>query len=194
MKRGTTLFRALALTTAGIGVVLLGKEFLAPRPDLAVLGTVGAFSLIDQDGKPFRRADLLGRLSVAAFIFTECGGQCPMMSRQMARIQALVPPEAGLQLLSISVDPGHDTPAVLSSYARRYGAQPDRWRFLTGKPEVIYRLAQKGFRLAADGRTSDAITHSSRLVLLDRQIRIRGYYEGTDEAAVRQLLKDLHRL
>ena len=102
-----------------------------------------------------------------------------------------------MQLVSFTVDPDHDTPSVLASYASHYGAQPGRWRFVTGRREAISALAQDGFRLGvgeAEGTPAEPITHSVRLVLIDQQGRLRGYYDATDPEAVNRLTRDVKRL
>jgi protein SCO1/2 len=169
--------------------------------DLPVLGQVPDFSLVRSDGSEVRRTDLDGAPWVAGFIFTTCSGICPIMSNQMARVQKGLPEDSPVHLVSITVDPRHDTPEVLSAYARRFGARPDRWYFLTGKSELIYRLAGEGFHLAAgelaewDPIMDDGpFFHSSRLSLVDAEGRIRGYYDGTEPGQVNRLQQDLKRL
>lgn len=109
--------------------------------------------------------------------------------------------EKDLRLVSITVDPKQDTPKVLSEYARRFGADPEHWLFLTGEKEAIYRLAQEGFRLGAaeiphDKRPESGATHthSPRFVLIDRKVQIRGYYASTDAEAMVRLRRDLRTL
>jgi protein SCO1/2 len=120
------------------------------------------------------------------------------MNRTMAKIQELLPLEAEVRLVSFSVDPETDTPDVLKSYARRYSQEGKPWNFLTGSRPTIERLARESFRLGVGPKQEDGgvepITHSNRMVLVDRQLRIRGYYTGTEEASIPQLLKDVARL
>lgn len=164
-----------------------------------MLGTLPAFSLTTQAGRPLIRADLEGRPWVAAFIFTRCAGICPAMTSRMARLQHEVP--AGTRLVSFSVDPRHDTPEVLTRYAHDFHAGPD-WLFVTGTQEALFALAVDGFKLGASEVPSDqqaaggdgAFLHSSKLVLVDGTGQLRGYYDSTEEAAVRDLLSDLGRL
>jgi protein SCO1/2 len=100
--------------------------------------------------------------------------------------------------VSISVDPEHDDPAVLREYAARFGADPARWRFLTGETPAIERLVRDGFRLslatlpeAERAGHPEPITHSDRFVLVDGELRIRGYYHGTDDDDLARLERDL---
>ena len=114
---------------------------------LPVYGSVPDFALIDQRGRPVRRADLDGKVWIANFIFTNCPDECPLMTSEMAQLQSDLAHSVDLRFVSISVDPERDTPAVLSQYAERFNADPDRWFFLTGDKRAIYRLAREGFRL-----------------------------------------------
>lgn len=102
--------------------------------------------------------------------------------------------DTGVQLVSFTVDPQHDTPAVLRDYAAKLNAPSERWKFLTGDKIAIYQLAENGFKLAAtDGGTGGPI-HSTRLVLIDRGGVIRGYYDATDSDAITRLLADTQHL
>jgi protein SCO1/2 len=162
-----------------------------PATPLPVLGTVKPFALIDQHHQLVDLKTLEGSPWVADFIFTSCRGQCPLLSQRMERLQALIPPEEPVHLISISVDPEHDTPAILEAYARRYHAHPERWKFLTGEPAAIRRLIQDSFKVGANEET---IRHSSHLVLVDGHAQIRGYYDGLDEQEIQRLVQDLSRL
>jgi cytochrome oxidase Cu insertion factor (SCO1/SenC/PrrC family) len=115
---------------------------------LPVYGSVPDFSLIDQNSRPVRKADLEGKIWIADFIFTTCPDECPLMTAEMARLHSDLADVQELRLVSITVDPEHDTPAVLSRYAERFHADPERWLFLTGEKRAIYRLAREGFRLS----------------------------------------------
>lgn len=177
---------------------------------LEVYGDVPDFSLVERSGRRITRADLLGRVWIANFIYTQCTETCPLQSAKLARLQAEFVGEQDLRLVSISVDPERDTPAVLSRYAERYAADPVRWLFLTGDKRAIYRLATEGFRLgvvdpddpARAGRVSrwlapepalathgskGLVMHSPRLVLVDRQARIRAYHRPDDEQSLDRL-------
>jgi len=124
-------------------------ELLLARtaPRLPVYGSLPDFALVERSGRPVRRLDLEGKIWVASFIFTNCSDECPLMTAEMARLQADVAPMPDLRLVSITVDPERDSAAVLSQYAERFTADPERWLFLTGDKEAIYRLARDGFRL-----------------------------------------------
>lgn len=180
-------------------------------------GRVPTFSLVERSGRRVTLADLRGKVWVANFIYTECTETCPLQSLQMSRIQGEFSGSPDLRLVSITVDPGHDTAEVLSRYAERYGADPQRWLFLTGPKEVIYALAKEGFKLIVEdagpsarlpGRPSTfgprqafashgskgLILHSSRFVLVDRQGRIRAYHRTDDPESLARLRKNLRVL
>ena len=185
-----------------------------PLEGLRVFGVVPDFSLIERSGRRVKLSDLRGKVWIANFIYTHCPDTCPLQSAQMARLQGDFATEGDLRLVSITVDPERDTREVLSQYANRFGADPDRWLFLTGEKGAIYRLAQEGFRLsvvdpeervegrlfeprsalAHHGETGKQFIHSSRFVLVDRQARIRGYYQSTDDEALQRLRKDVRTL
>jgi protein SCO1/2 len=149
------------------------------------------FSLIDKSGTPVTLADLKGQVWVANFFFTNCPAQCPAMNLRMGQIQRALPDGAAAKLVSITVDPDNDSPEVLAEYAKTFHAKDDRWLFLTGDKQAIIRLAKEGFKLPAGENPND---HSLRLALVDRDGRIRGYYNSTDEKSVAELQERLIEL
>ncbi|MET0554039.1 MAG: SCO family protein [Vicinamibacteria bacterium] len=188
------LLAVLGLVAAAAGLYLRRE-----RPaDLPVLGTVPSFTLIERSHRTVTLDDLRGRPWVAGFIFTRCGGICPAMTARMKDLRAAAPL---LDLVSFSVDPEHDTPEVLQSYARQH-AIGERWFLLTGTTAELHALARDGFRLAAaavppeeqQAQGDGPFLHSSRLVLVDGEARIRGYYDSADGDAMAALRRDLARL
>lgn len=164
------VFRGLALA----GLAACG------RGDLPVLGSVPAFTLTERSGKPLGTSDLAGHVWIADFIFTRCPDVCPALTARMALLQeTLAAPPDPIRFVSFTVDPLHDTPAVLADYAGRMGAR-DSWFFLTGPRDAVAGLLKDGFKVAFadDGPREAPITHSDRFVLVDRGLRIRGYYHG----------------
>jgi len=156
-------------------------------------GRVPAFQLTDQDGQPFGTQQLLGKIWIADFIYTMCPGPCPMISSRMAETQKPLH-DTDVRLVSFTVDPERDTPSVLREYAGKLQAQPDRWKFLTGNKDAIYRLVRDGFKLATMEGGANGPIHSTRLVLVDRAGAIRGYYDATDADAITRILADTHHL
>jgi len=151
--------------------------------------TVPDFELKDDSGKTVRRANLAGKPWVAAFIYASCPGQCPMMTAKMKALRARLP-EAFL--VSFSVD-GADTPEKLAAYKKTYGAD---WLFLTGGSGVVAELCKDGFKLAvADGLDpTEPIIHSDKLVLVDRDSRVRGFFDPSDSAHLSALSSALKSL
>ena len=117
-----------------------------------------------------------------------------MMTSQIRKLQDA---PQDIRLVSFSVDPVRDTRAVLNDYADRFGADRQRWSFVTGDRQSLYDLSIKGFKLGVDdkqGTQAEPITHSSRFVLVDKDARIRGYYSGSEDADLKRLIEDAKRL
>jgi protein SCO1/2 len=167
---------------------------------LPVLGEVPDFALVDQDGTAVEAADLEGSPWVADFVFTRCPDVCPALTATMKGLERdlaarKAPEDPDVTLVSISVDPTHDTPPVLREYAARFGTGP-RWRFLTGSRDAVTALVKEGFKLgvADDGPPTAPITHSDRFVLVDGRRRIRGYYRSREPEELARLGDDVRRL
>jgi len=185
---------ALAVTT------LWSRRWGAPGTAAPpVLGTIPDFTFTERDGSRVSRADLAGEPWIAAFIFTRCGSICPRITDQMIRLGTLMPHPELVRRVSFTVDPEYDTPQVLSAYARDHGIAPaatSRWLFLNGPESALKSLVRNGFKLVVEKGDSpeDPILHSSRLVLVDGQGSVRGYYDAFDEEAIGRLLEDLRAL
>jgi protein SCO1/2 len=183
-----------ALVAAG-AVAVLGGRVLGRAPEPPRLGALPAFRLTERSGRPLSLSDLRGRPWVADFIFTQCAGACPAMTARMARLRRDLP--AGVSLVSFTVDPARDTPEALARYAAAFHAD-ESWHFLTGPQKDLYDLSVGGFKLAAmevpageQAAGGDGpFLHSSKFVLVDGEGVIRGYYDSTDEQAMRALVAD----
>jgi len=158
-------------------------------------GTVPEFVLVNQDGQNFGSTQLHGKIWIADFIYTTCPGPCPMISSRMSELQKPLE-KTDVHLVSFSVDPAKDTPQVLRGYAEKLQAEPGRWDFLTGPQSTIYSLSRYGFKLAvSDGSEDKGIpVHSTRMILVDRQGVIRGYYDAAEVDAVTKLVADTTHL
>lgn len=166
MQRETALARRLLWGALLVAALVTTARFVVPTPPKQQEGStagnggllaaplkerriaqVPAFLLTERSGRQVSLAELRGKIWIAATIWTRCVDECPLMSAQMARLQAEFADEPHLQIVTISVDPEYDTPAVLTEYADRFGADPERWLFLTGDKSKIYRLVREGFKL-----------------------------------------------
>ena len=179
-----------------MGVMTLGALFLYQpepvAPPLPVRGSAPAFTLTDSNGQVFDSATLEGKIWVADFFFSSCGGPCPTMAKNMNMLHQRFAGRDEVRLVNTSVDPATDTPERLKQYAGKLEADTGRWHFLTGPAEEISRLVDKdGFMLASG---ENIINHSTRFVLVDRSGLIRGFYEGTEAAAVDLLARDIEQL
>ncbi len=159
-----------------------------PKP-LEVYGAVPPFQLTAQDGSSFNSDQLRGHVWIADFIFTNCEGPCPRMSGKMQALQAQTPED--VRLVSFSVDPKNDTPAVLAAYGAKFHSDPRRWTFLTGDVDTLRKLGRDSFHLQdIDG----TLVHSTRFALIDQKGRIRGYYGIGSDDPVGSLKTDAARL
>jgi cytochrome oxidase Cu insertion factor (SCO1/SenC/PrrC family) len=161
-----------------------------PLPDFSL-------TAVTVDGtSPFDLRTMKGRVWIADFIFTRCAGPCPMLTANMAGLQKKLPKSIGF--LSFTVDPDHDAPEVLTLYARKFGADPQRWFFLTGEKAELVRLIRDGFLLPvvenAAAAPGERVTHSTKMVLVDAQGRLLGWYDGDDQASLEKLAADARKL
>jgi protein SCO1/2 len=173
------------ISSFGFRLLIILPLFLclsAAAPPADDLGVVGDFALTERDGRTVRRDDLLGNIWIASFEFTRCTAGCPQISETMARLQTDLARYPDVRLVTFTVDPEHDRPEELREYAKHYHADPQRWLFLTGDEKAVYQLLETSFHLPAqkntDGDPGNAVMHSPKLVLVDRQGHIRGYFDG----------------
>ena len=159
-----------------------------------------AFDLIDQNGQPFSSAKTKGKIYVADFFFTRCGTICPKLSTNLTRVQSLFANDPNILIVSHSVDPKHDSSAVLQKYAQKYDVKSGKWFLLTGDKKAIYDLAIKGYKLpVADASEYDkniksideTFIHSEKLLLIDKEGYIRGIYDGTYSPDVERLVAEI---
>jgi protein SCO1/2 len=168
-------------------------------PVLPDLGEIPAFALTDERGEPFTQEALRGHPTVIGFVFTRCDTICPVITQRMRGVQDktfdLGP---RLKLLSISVDPGYDTPERLAAYARENKADDTRWRFLTGPSSQVRALVEgpmmNSMNLERTVNTIPQIGHTGHLVLVDGDLRIRGVYGSSDVTRLDELMRDVRYL
>jgi len=197
----------LAALCALAGMLSLLETRTIPPRTLPMLGQVANFTLTNQDARVTTLADLSNRVWVADIIFTRCAGPCPRMTAQMQSLQESLPPASEARLVTLTTDPDHDTPAVLKRYGERFGADYNRWTFLTGTKREIAGLAGDSLKLsavpvkAADRKDdADLFIHTTIFVVVDKHAQLRGIFEtggdGVDWTnSVRpHLLATLHEL
>jgi protein SCO1/2 len=161
-----------------------------------VYHTLPDFKFVSHMGDTITKDIMAGKVVIADFFFTECKGICIPMSQNMARVQEEFIGQDDVFLLSHTVDPERDSVAKLHDYAQLYDVNPRKWLMLTGEKKDLYGIARNGYMITADqgdGGPEDFI-HSERFVLLDKQQRIRGYYDGTSEEEIDRLREDVKRL
>ncbi len=159
--------------------------------------TIGDFSFLDQKGEVFDESSVEGKIYVANFMFTTCGGICPKMTSNMSTVQDAIIDKKDVMLLSHSVMPWVDDVDKLSEYADLKGADYDKWRFLTGEKEKIYDLARTSYfaekRLGLQKDSSEFL-HTENFFLIDGKRRIRGVYNGTLPAEINRLVEAIEIL
>jgi len=161
-----------------------------------VYHTIGDFKFVDQDSATVTNDTYKNKIYVTDFFFTSCRTICPIMKTQMLRLYDSIENDPDVLLLSHTIDPEYDTVALLHDFANRLGVKSSKWHFVTGDKEEIYKIAQTSYFATAleDKSEPDGFIHSGAFLLIDRQKRIRGKYDGTKEEDVNRLLKDIRRL
>jgi protein SCO1/2 len=156
------------------------------------------FDFLDQDGMAFRASQMDGRVWVVDFFYSTCPGPCPALSSRLSELHRRFAGDTKVGFLSISSNPEKDTPEVLKLYAEKFGADA-RWRFLTGDKTKIFSVANQGFKMGLTEGSADGepVTHSTRLLLVDAEGWVRGFYEGVGEGAddaSKRLMADIETL
>ena len=186
-------FLVAIVLIAGASKLFRGSEHRGYEESLPI-GTVPDFHFTTQDGNPLTRADLLGKVWVIDFFFTRCPGPCPMMSSRLAEISKELKKAKDVRLVSLSIDPEHDTPQVLKEYASHLGANPDRWIFLTGPSDQVQEFTTKGMLQALSNTDPAAPVHSTRFLVIDRLGQIRIARKLDEPELVQKLLIDIGNL
>jgi protein SCO1/2 len=151
--------------------------------------TIPAFAFTNQNGQTVGSKDLENQIYVANFFFASCKSVCPQMNEQMGKVQFAFKDEKDFHILSFTVDPENDSVATLAAYAERMRADNSKWWFLTGDKDSLYSVARDGFLVpAAEGKTKDDFFHSQDIILIDKQKRIRGVYDGLDVHEIDSLI------
>ena len=188
-----------AVVILPMGVFALVKWYETSFTKLPIMGGSGHviedFTMINHHGSTTSTTDWKNKIVVTDFFFTHCPSVCPKMTRSMKTVQQANFNRRDLELISITVDPERDDPSRLNEYAKEMDIKGN-WQLLTDEKKNIYKLARNSFKIVAtdgDGGPDDFI-HSELIVLIDKEKRIRGYYNGTEESEVETLSKDIERL
>ena len=157
---------------------------------------IAPFAFVDQDSAVVTNDTFRDKVYVADFFFTSCRTICPIMKTQMLRVYEATRDMPDVQIISHTIDPEYDTVALLRDFATRLGVESGRWHFVTGVKDSIYKIAQTSYFATAleDKSEPDGFIHSGAFLLIDRQGRIRGKYDGTKEEEVNRLIVDIKKL
>lgn len=158
-----------------------------------VYTTIPDFKFVNQYGDTITQNSLKGDIYVADFFFTTCPSICPIMHRNMLNVYNEFKSVPDFKIISHTIDPKHDSVAVMKKYADKLGISGNSWWLLQGNKEQTYELGQKNYLVAVkqDDGTPGGYVHQGWFVLVDKQRRIRGYYDGTDEKQVSKLIDDI---
>ena len=157
---------------------------------------IASFNLTNQIDQVVNQNTTKNKIYIANFFFASCQSICPMMSNQLQEVQKAFLADDSVLILSHSVNPLHDTVAVLSNYADTYGAKTNKWHLLTGNKKQIYDLAKTSYLVNAfeDDGSPEGFLHSELFLLIDKKARIRGMYDGTNTSEVKKLIEDVKLL
>lgn len=161
-----------------------------------VYQTIPAFRFVNQDSVIITEKDLAGKIFVADFFFTSCTSICPIMHRNMLKVYEEFKGNKEVGILSHTIDFKYDTPSRLKSYSEKLGINGDQWQFLKGSKDSVYTLAEKNYLVAVsqDSTAADGFVHQGWFILVDKDKRLRGAYDGTKADQVDQLIQDMHTL
>lgn len=155
--------------------------------------TIPNFSFVNQDSVIINNDSLKNSIYVADFFFTSCPSICPIMSKNMLSVYRKYEGNNEVRFLSHTIDPKHDTIPVLKKYADKLGVEGTQWSFLLGDRDTVYSLARNGYMNYAEENADipGGVEHSGYFILVDKQKRIRGAYDGTDKQQVENLKNDI---
>ncbi len=215
MRKFFAKYKRFGIVLAGLSIVILYLFYNALQPKVILpiyqpadfspelvdstlthvkkYHTIADFSLINQNGETVTQEDYRNKIYVADFFFTTCPTICPIMTKNMADIQSEILDDEEVLLLSHSVTPDIDSVAQLKKYALEKGVLDNKWNLVTGDKKQIYELARKSYlavKTDGDGGPYDMI-HTENFILVDKEKRIRGTYDGTNPEEIQELLEDL---
>ena len=173
--------------------------FIKNKAEVAskIVHTIGDFSFLNQDSTLISQQDIEGKIHVANFIFTSCGSICPTMTRNLKMVSDSLKDEKDICFLSYSVTPWIDRPYILKNFKAKNAIENPNWHFLTGSKSAIYQLARQSYFAEEDlgfSKDSTEFLHTEHFILVDKNKRIRGIYNGTLTLEMQQLLADIRML
>lgn len=202
MKTYQILFLALIViafyscekSTTSDQLPILGRKEI--KEGDTIYHKIGDFQFVNQDSIVVTPTTFKDKVYVADFFFTSCPTICPVMKSQMMRVYEEFEENDEVAILSHTIDPEYDTVALLHDYADRLGVESPKWHFVTGEKEKIYDIGQTSYMVTAmeDEEEPGGFLHSGAFILVDKEKRIRGIYDGTEEKSVTKLIKDIHIL
>lgn len=178
---------------------ILGNRDFDPNIDGdTIYHKIPYWSFLNQNGEITTSDDYLGKICLVDFFFTHCPSICPTMTLNMKRIQNAIKKECfeDVELLSYTVDPHRDSVTRLFEYAKSYDVDFNNWKMMTGDQTTIYELGVNGYLVPnqEDALAPGGFLHSEKMILVDQQQRIRGYYDGTDPESIAKIVNDINRL
>lgn len=161
-----------------------------------VYQTIPEFSFLNQDSSTITSKDFDGKIYVADFFFTSCTSICPIMHRNMLTVYKEFSGNNEVKILSHSIDSKYDTPSRLKKYASKLGISGNQWEFVRGSRDSIYTIAEKSYltSVGEDNNAPGGFIHQGWFILVDKDKRLRGAYDGTNEEQVKHLIADMHTL
>ncbi len=193
-----SLLGILAVAGALLGGFLVGGRAKSPPIPPDRPRQLDGFTLTERSGRVITRRDLRGKICVVNFVSTSCGMGCYDISRRMAELQAWVKDQPDVQLVSLTVDPRSNSPATLQRFAKTVGADPERWWFLTGDPDVLFPFIEISFLPKRTGEDPSLIPggfgHADQIVLVDASGAIRSYFDGNNPATPISIFEEIRRL
>ena len=185
-------------------IAAIKGAILSEAPEVQIIDIshqISPFNLVDQHGLEVSENVIKNKVVIVDFFFVSCGSICPIMTKNLKRVHDFYKKNHNVLILSHTVWPEMDSVPVLNNYANEHDANYETWRFLTGEKKELYRLARKDYMVVPaindpnyqHGSEADFI-HTENVVLNEKKKRIRGYYDGTDENAMKKLVSDIGKL
>jgi protein SCO1 len=176
-------------------LAIYGRKEITDKGD-TIYHHIADYKFVDQDSNFVTPDTFKDKIYVADFFFTSCPTICPIMKTQMLRVYEKYKDNPNVLILSHSIDPKHDTVALLHDFAERLGVTSDKWHFVTGNKDEIYKIGQTSYMVTAmeDGTEPGGYIHSGAFILVDKDRQVRGLYDGTLADQVDRLMKDMDKL